>query len=390
MVESRLSPSDQERLDKFFGRLSVAAETSMGYPVNTLFDFSELDRFWKFSLNNVGDPYIEGTYHLNSHQFEREVLDYFFGLTGTDSHRSWGYVTSGGTEGNLYGIFLGRELYPHGILFYSEDTHYSVSKIQRCLQIRSIMIRSTPSGAMDLADLRETLKIHRDTPPIILLNVGTTMKGAIDDLAGIQAILKDLAIHNFYLHADAALHGMILPFVDSPPKWNIGDGAHSLSISGHKMVGSPMPCGVAIAMRANVERISRSVEYVGSVDTTITGSRNGLTPLILWYTIRSLGTVGLRDRIRGCLETADYAVKRLNDAGCNAWKNPNSPIVVFDRPPAAIVDRWQLATQHELSHIVTMPNIRRELVDRLADEILAWRNSPNEAHYSGNAVSARH
>ncbi|WP_218279902.1 pyridoxal-dependent decarboxylase [Verrucomicrobium spinosum] len=97
---------------------------------------------------------------------------------------------------------------------------------------------------MDYSDLRETLRIHRDVPPIIFANIGTTMKGAVDNLHKIRAILDELAITNAYLHADAALSGMILPFVADPQPWDFAGGADSISISGHKFLGSPLPCGV--------------------------------------------------------------------------------------------------------------------------------------------------
>lgn len=162
----------------------------------------------------------------------------------------------------MYGLFLARELHPEGIVYYSEDTHYSVNKIMRVLNVRNIMIRSNPDGTMDLEDLRESINIHRDVPAIVNANIGTTMKGAIDDLAGIHKIIKDLAIQQHYIHADAALSGMILPFVDDPQPWNFQSGIDSISISGHKMVGSPIPCGVAVAKKSNVDRIARSVESV--------------------------------------------------------------------------------------------------------------------------------
>jgi len=47
---------------------------------------------------------------------------------------------------------------------------------------RNIMLKSHPEGQMDYVDLRETLRIHRDVPPIIFANIGTAMKGAVDDL----------------------------------------------------------------------------------------------------------------------------------------------------------------------------------------------------------------
>ena len=43
---------------------------------------------------------------------------------------------------------------------------------------------------------------------------------------------------------------MILPFVDDPPPWNFAAGIDSIAISGHKMIGSPLPCGVALARKA--------------------------------------------------------------------------------------------------------------------------------------------
>ena len=279
------------------------------------FDYRELYRFLGFPVNNIGDPYVTSNFHLNTHDFEREVLEIFRQLTRAPSEACWGYVTSGGTEGNMYGIFLGRELFPEGMVYYSEDTHYSVNKILRCLHVRNIMIKSCPDGRMDLEDLRETLKIHRDVPPIVLASIGTTMKGAVDDVDGIRRIFEDLAIHVRYLHADAALSGMILPFVDDPQAWDFSAGVDSIAISGHKMIGSPLPCGVVLAHKANVDRIARKIEYVGTLDTTLLGSRSAIAPLFLWYAFRTIGLEGFRRRVDHCFQTADYAIERLRQLG---------------------------------------------------------------------------
>ena len=66
---------------------------------------------------------------------------------------------------------------------------------------------------------------------------------------------------------------MILPFVENPQAFNFADGCDSLSISGHKFIGSPLPCGIVVAKKSNVDLIARAIEYVGALDTTITGSR---------------------------------------------------------------------------------------------------------------------
>ena len=39
-------------------------------------------------------------------------------------------MTDGGTEGDMYGIFLGRELFSEGLVYYSEDTHYPTTNGQ--------------------------------------------------------------------------------------------------------------------------------------------------------------------------------------------------------------------------------------------------------------------
>ena len=70
-------------------------------------------------------------------------------------------------------------------------------------------------------------------------------------------------------------------------------------------------------------------------DTTISGSRNGFTPLVLWYAIRSLGIEGMKLRTENSLATAAYAEQQLNDIGIPAWRNPQALTVVFPAPPAS-------------------------------------------------------
>jgi histidine decarboxylase len=369
--EGILSEADKQRLDECFARIGRELDAYIGYPVNATFDYSPLFRFLQYPINNVGDPFVPSAIRVHTHEFEREVMGVFSNLTNAPADSTWGYVTNGGTEGNMYGIFLARELFPDGLVYYSEDTHYSVNKILRCLHVRNIMIKSQPDGGIDLEDLNETIKIHRDVPVIVFANIGTTMKGAIDDVAGIQAILKRLAIHQSYIHADAALSGMILPFVDKPQPWNFRAGVDSISISGHKMVGSPIPCGAVLVRKANVDRIARHVEYVGSLDTTIAGSRNGITPLFLWYAFRTVGLDGYRKMVGDCLATADYSIERLKAIGKKPWRHENSVTVVFERPSAALIRKWQLAAHGEIAHIITMPHVTRATIDTFAADVAA-------------------
>lgn len=42
----------------------------MGYPYNLDFDFGALEGLNKFSINNLGDPFIESNYGVHSREFE--------------------------------------------------------------------------------------------------------------------------------------------------------------------------------------------------------------------------------------------------------------------------------------------------------------------------------
>jgi len=365
-----LSRPDQMQLDQFLQQLKQIAGCELGYPVAFDLDYSALMPFLEISLNNAGDPFMPMTYQLNSHEFEREVITFFAELTRAPQGQWWGYVTNGSTEGNLYGLYLARELLPDGIVYFSQDSHYSVSKNLHFLNMRHIMIRSQENGEIDYEDLRETLRIRRDVPPIIFANVGTTMKEARDDVGRIRTILDDLAINSRYIHSDAALCGGYAAYLEPRPSWDFMDGADSIAISGHKFFASPIPCGVVLAKRAHVERIGHSVSYIGSMDTTISGSRNGLTPLVLWYAIRALGHEGMKQRIERALATASYAEERFNDAGVKAWRNPNALTLVFPQPRQEVCEKWQLASANGSSHIICMPHVTCTKIDEVLQDIL--------------------
>ena len=360
------SQSDtQETLDRLLAEVQTAAGKQVGYPANQTFDYSPLVPFLKYSLNNVGDPFHDSNYWSNTHGIEREVITRFASLMRLDPDEAWGYVTSGGTESNLYGLYLAREMYPNGIFYFSEETHYSVLKNLRVLNARYVMIKRQEDGEIDYEDLHGMIQVHRDRPAVIIANIGTTMRGAIDNIERIRGILRDLQVVDSYIHADAALSGMILPFVEEPQPFGFDAGIDSIAVSGHKLIGAPLPCGVILTHKTNVERVGRTIELVGIQDTTLSGSRNGLTPLMLWYALRQYGDEGFRKLVEGMLDTAAYAVEEFNRHGITAWRHPNSVTVVFTRPAPEVFKKWQIAPQGQVAHIITMPHVTREQVDEI-------------------------
>ncbi len=163
----------------------------LGYQVNQSLNYEEdLKPYLNYHINNVGDPFQSGNFTINSKFMERAVLDYYASLWNArwphdpnDPESYWGYVlTMGCTEGNLYGLWNGRDYLAGKFLlndptveqearkaslegqprsvprrliyqqtpvlennpnahtpvaFYSEDTHYSIIKAMRVMAIQN-------------------------------------------------------------------------------------------------------------------------------------------------------------------------------------------------------------------------------------------------------------
>lgn len=369
VTKKELSEKDEARLNDLEKRLQTSRDSFLGYPVSNDFNYSRLTPFLQFPINNLGDPFEDGTWKVQTHEMEKEVVAFFAKLFRAQPKDYWGYVTNGGSESNLYGLYLAREMYPKAMVYYSESTHYSVRKNIHLLNVPSIVIRSQENGEIDYEDFENTLRMNRHKPAIVLSTFGTTMKEAKDDVSRLRNIMRNLAVQDHYIHCDAALSGTYGAFMEPRKPFDFKDGADSISISGHKFVGSPIPCGVIITKRGHRDRIAKGISYIGSLDTTITGSRNGHSPLFLWYALKQLGEDGLKARYLQGLEVAEYCRTRLAELGVEAWSNPGSLTVVMPRTPEAVKQKWQLATEGEVSHIICMPHITKAMIDEFIEDL---------------------
>lgn len=367
---SHIFSEDAYRLDELYRKMEERSTKFLGYPCNLSYDYTDLYRFFDFSINNIGDPFVESLYGINTKEFEKEVLSFFMMLFHAKAEDSWGYVTNGGTEGNMYGLYLAREANPDGIVYFSQDTHYSMSKIVKVLGMRHIMVRSQPNGEIDYKDLEEMIKMHRDHTPIVVANIGTTVRGAIDRVDKITKILEKSVTTKFYIHCDAALGGMILPFSEGSPQFDFAlPSVGSIAVSGHKMIGSPFPSGVVIARKENVDRVQQNIEYIGTLDTTLSGSRNGHSVLFLWYALKKYRMEGFKKIVESCLEMTAYTLGEFQKIGWEATSAPFYNTVVIKRPSEIIVKKWQLAVERDIAHILVMPHVTKERIDALVKDI---------------------
>jgi histidine decarboxylase len=355
-------------------RLDEARPYNIGFPGATDLDYTPLaDLLTTHLLNNVGDPWIDGLAANHTKAFEREVVWFLADLFRAPTSDRWGYVTTGGSEGNLYPLWLARTLYPDGLLLRSAAAHASVAKAADVLRMESIVVRTGPTGEMDYDDLADQITRHRHRPAVILATAGTTLTEAVDDVRRIGAVLDDLAVTRRYIHVDAALSGIPLALLDpgQRPGFDFADGADSLSVSGHKFLAAKACCGVVVVRASHRNRIARDVGYTGSPDATLFGSRSGHAPLMLWYALKTLGVDELRARAQAARELAAYTHRRLVEIGWEATRLPHAFTVVLRTPPPAVTEKWVLATVDEWSHIITMPGVARESIDAFLEDLAA-------------------
>ncbi|WP_394252323.1 glutamate decarboxylase [Vibrio profundi] len=483
---------------------------------------TRLSPFLDVSLNNVGDPFVNGNYTINTKCVERSVLDYYASLWNAkwpsqgpyldkqgefqpgnpDSY--WGYVlTMGSTEGNLYAMLNARDylsgvmlleeeirgedesgktvsnsqLYAHypsppdhnpnaytPVAFFSEDTHYSIVKAMAVEKIDTFgdlgnrlypnenpvtpnepwptevpseqPTQALPagSGAIDVDKLIKYVEFFakRGYPVLVVLNCGTTFKGAYDDVTQVtdklRAVLEKYEMlertvpidkadpskgveqrTGYWIHVDGALGASYVPFIKmakssgqydeffkeegagTGPDFDFNnDMIHSIVTSGHKWPGAPWPTGVYMTKQKFMVSPPDNPEYIGSPDTTFAGSRNGLSPLVLWeYFARNSYQKQVELAMYG-QEMAKYAHEKLKEVaqwhenqghalpeGLWLQRTPLSLSLIFCQPNEEIIFRYSLAKEtakidgqvRQYVHLFTMWGVTKELIDDLCCDL---------------------
>ncbi|MGW7197315.1 histidine decarboxylase [Streptomyces chryseus] len=367
--------ADTAQLLKLIDTLRAEERRVLGFPGNLDFDYSHLGAALSVLINNVGDPTSSDASRVHAKDYEQAVVRFLSQTAAAHPDDVYGYVTSGGSEGNLFGLSLARRHLPNAHLYVSDQAHYSVAKAADLLGLTVVTIPSNDDGTMDAEALKIAAYFHRKVRPyggrgpgaIVLATIGTTMRGAYDDVTELRKWAS--AAGEVYVHADAASGGLIAAHAPSGPRWNFQHGADSITISGHKLLGSPVPCGVVLARRELVAEPAPASEYTQASARTLGCSRSGLAAILLWSALRRLGHTGLRTHILRCLETAQYAVAQLTRAGAHPTHTTDSLTVCFDRPDDWIIRKWHLACEGPTAHLITVGHVSRTAIDELCQDL---------------------
>ncbi|WP_299008661.1 histidine decarboxylase [uncultured Shewanella sp.] len=343
----------------------------LGKPGNMAFDFSSLTDALEVLMNNSGDPFCASSHRLSTKGFERKVIHFFAEQYGLTKDNTYGYVTSGGTEAMEYGLLKGFNLFPDAPVLLSRESHYSAVSIVEKYHKKYELLPCLNNGEMDYGALKESL-VNIEGPVIILANIGSTMKGAIDNIAQIKALLAD---KTHFIHADAALHGSFLPFlpqVYDAQKLVIGENVDTLSLSLHKFLGNITPAGLVLTKKQDNNAVIKQdyIEYIASDNNTLTCSRSGLAALLAAYRIDTLQESGLKEQGMRCVDLALYLQTQLEQKGVDAKLNNASNIVYMPAPSEVICKKWMLPVTQGLSHVVVMPHADKSLLDEFIGDLV--------------------
>lgn len=375
-----------EQLDRWASECLAERSMTLGYPGNNDIRLEEFYRWYtgnnleSMIINNAGDPFEEGDHTLSSLDFEREVIQYFAPKYGFDGNDLWGIVTMSGTDGNNHGIYFGvnylkRKTGKMPVVYVSDEAHYSNYRLCDLQHLEVRLVKSDSMGRMVPDSLDKVLDPTR--PCLIVYAMGSTFKGAIDDQKALDDVLARHEGMAVYRHVDAALFGGYLPFTEYKDLVDRRKtGFDSISVSGHKFFGIDSPCGLFITTRDVYDNQSTyDISYLNANMRMINCSRSGIEPLKFWWLMKTVGDEGWTEQAARIFENTRYLKSELKRIGWPYWNNEYSNTVIFRRPSAKVVRKYNLACGEDaafggkLSHVVVMQHVTKDSIDRLIADL---------------------
>ncbi|MEK7433589.1 MAG: aminotransferase class I/II-fold pyridoxal phosphate-dependent enzyme, partial [Cyanobacteriota bacterium] len=176
-------------------------------------------------------------------ELEKECIKKLADMFGFEKYL--GHLSSSGTIANLEALWISREINPLKYIVYSEQSHYTHSRMCNLLNVKHFSIKSDNLGKMDINDLEK--KLIEFEIGTIVVTLGTTGLGALDPLEDILELQKK---YNFRIHIDSAYGGFYTVLKDSNlingKAFSLISKCDSVVIDPHKHGLQPYGCGCVI------------------------------------------------------------------------------------------------------------------------------------------------
>ena len=283
-------------------------------------------------------------------------------------------------------------------LVYGADAHVVWDKFCRYFEVEPRQVPLARGcytvGADELAP-----RIDENTIGVVAI-VGTTFTGDCDDVAGIDAMLRELAGRGLEvpMHVDAASGGFVFPFSDPDFAWDFRlASVKSINVSGHKF-GLVYP-GVGWLVFRDDRQLPEELvfyeDYLGQRDATFTLNFSGSSAFILaqYYNFIRHGRAGYASLVRAMDANSAALATRLGaeDALELIEGSPRLPLVIArvrdDEPftgsdlvgELAMRRGWMVPAYYlppanddqQILRMLVKINQSRELADALADDFHA-------------------
>ena len=323
-----------------------------------------------FLSSNLGDAGLfPGTLRL-----EKEVISNLASLLHGEN--STGFIVSGGTEANLLALLAARNMAgvsnPEVVL--PQSAHFSFNKICSLLRIKTVHASLDSAFRVDPDAVKRC--INGNTIAVVG-TAGTAELGAVDPIDE----LSEVALaHGVYLHVDAALGGLMVPFLDSAPAFDFRlQGVNSITVDPHKMGLATVPAGgILFRDSACLEHIKTETPYLtADAQYTFVGTRSGASVAATWAVFECLGREGFAKTVNRCLKLTKTLSAGLKALGFNLVTEPALNIVAFHSSNSKLLANelrqrgWFVSYVPRLDcvRIVVMPHLRKRHITSFLKEL---------------------
>ena len=274
------------------------------------------------------------TSYPSLHRYEVEVVDMLLDLMHAPD-AAGGSTTSGGTETNIMAVKTARDwakehrpaaTAPEMIL--PRTAHPSFDKAAHLLGVRVVRMTDSPGFSADVEAMAGTVN---ENTVMLVASAPPYPYGECDPVARISDIARERGL---WLHVDACLGGMILPFAreidSSVPEFDFAiPGVTSISVDLHKYGYATKGVSALLLRDAALERFQRTTfeDWPAGVYSTpnISGSRSGGAIASAWAVMRYLGRDGYRDVVGRLMRVRQALVDGIESIeGLSVYAKPHS------------------------------------------------------------------
>jgi tyrosine decarboxylase/aspartate 1-decarboxylase len=327
-----------------------------------------------FLCSNLGDP---GMFAGSRRLEQKVVLQLSDILHGKNNV---GFIVSGGTEANLLALLAARNWLdihnPEVIL--PESAHFSFDKICNLLKLKPVWAELDKAYRVVPESVERCIS---DRTVAVVGTAGTAELGVVDPIGRLSEIALD---HGIYLHVDAALGGLVIPFLESAERDALEfdfrlEGTTSLTVDPHKMGMSTVPAGGILFRDSTfLERIRTDTPYLTETSQyTFVGTRSAASIAATWAVFESLGRDGFKKTVGRCMALTKFLAKSVKGLGLKLVAQPTLNIAAFrtsnsKKTAATLGERgWFVSYVPRLDciRIVVMPHLRKKHLETFVTEL---------------------